>query len=71
MVLDGEEPQEVARTVGSLMSLVVAEELVAVGDETVGGPEGFKPMVIVAMIFWGVTAWFSLFVLRLIFRPAG
>lgn len=49
----------------------VAEELVAVGDETVSGPEEFEPMVIVAMIFWGVTAWFSLFVLRLIFRPAG
>jgi hypothetical protein len=49
----------------------VAEELVAVGDETVSGPEEFEPMVIVAMIFWGLTAWFSLFVLRLIFRPAG
>ena len=49
----------------------VAEELVAVGDETVSGPEEFEPMVIVAMIFWGVAAWFSLFVLRLIFRPAG
>ena len=48
-----------------------AEELVAVGDETVSGPEEFEPMVIVAMIFWGVTAWFSLFVLRLTFRPAG
>jgi hypothetical protein len=35
LVLDGEEPQEVARTVGLLMSLVVAEELVAVSRSTV------------------------------------
>jgi hypothetical protein len=25
----------------------------------------------VAMLFWGLAAWFSLFVLRLVFRPAG
>ncbi|RKY16571.1 MAG: hypothetical protein DRQ55_17710 [Planctomycetota bacterium] len=48
----------------------LAEELVAVGDDSVSGPEEFEPLVPVAMLFWGVAAWFSLFVLRLIFRPA-
>jgi hypothetical protein len=27
--------------------------------------------VLVAMLFWAIAAWFGLFVLRLIFRPAG
>jgi len=49
----------------------LAEELAAVGDDSISGPEEFEPLVPVAMLFWGVTAWFSLFVLRLIFRPAG
>ena len=49
----------------------LAEELAEVGDSSVEGPEEFEPTVIVAMVFWGVVAWFSLFVLRLIFRPAG
>jgi len=49
----------------------VAEDLVAVGDATVTGPEEFEPLVLAAMLFWGLVAWFSLFVLRLIFRPAG
>lgn len=49
----------------------VAEDLAAVGDASVTGPEEFEPVVIAAMLFWGVVAWFALFVLRLIFRPAG
>jgi len=49
----------------------VAEELAVVGDSSITGPEEFEPMVIAAMLFWGVAAWFSLFVLRLIIRPAG
>ncbi|MEA2025867.1 MAG: hypothetical protein U9O18_04180 [Chloroflexota bacterium] len=49
----------------------LAEDLAAVGDDSVSGPEEFDPLVLVAMLFWGVAAWFSLFVLRLIFRPAG
>ena len=49
----------------------VAEELAAVGDESLTGPEEFEPMVLVAMLFWGVAAMFALFVLRLIFKPAG
>ena len=48
-----------------------AEELAEVGESAVQGPEQFEPLVIVAMIFWAVTAMFALFVLRLIFRPAG
>lgn len=49
----------------------VAEDLAAATDGTVSGPEEFEPLVLVAMLFWGLVAWFSLFVLRLIFRPAG
>lgn len=49
----------------------VAEELAVVGDGTIEGPEAFEPLVLVAMLFWALAAWFSLFVLRLIFRPAG
>jgi len=49
----------------------LAEDLAAVGDESISGPGEFEPLVPVAMLFWGVAAWFSLFVLRLIFRPAG
>jgi len=49
----------------------VAEDLAEVGDASITGPEAFEPMVLVAMLFWGLVAWFVLFVLRLIFRPAG
>jgi hypothetical protein len=49
----------------------VAESIAEVGDATVSGPEAFEPSVIAAMLFWGLVAWFSIFVLRLIFRPAG
>jgi hypothetical protein len=49
----------------------VAGDLAEVGDASISGPEEFEPMVLVAMIFWGVVAWFGLFVLRLIFRPVG
>ncbi len=49
----------------------VAESIAEVGDATASGPEAFEPSVIAAMLFWGLVAWFSIFVLRLIFRPAG
>jgi hypothetical protein len=49
----------------------VVEDIAEVGDGSVTGPEEFEPIVVVAMIFWGVVASFVLFVLRLIFRPAG
>lgn len=57
--------------VGSFEITGVAEELAAVGDGTIEGPDAFEPLVLVAMLFWALAAWFSLFVLRLIFRPAG
>jgi hypothetical protein len=37
----------------------------------VSGPQAFEPIVIVAMVFWALLAGFAMFVLRLIFRPAG
>jgi hypothetical protein len=49
----------------------LAEELAQVGDGSVTGPEEFEPLILVAMLFWGVVAAFTLFVLRLIFRPIG
>ena len=49
----------------------LAEELAGVGDASISGPEEFEPIVLVAMLFWALVAWFSLFVLRLIFRPGG
>ena len=49
----------------------LAEDLAAIGDDSISGPEQFEPVVLVAMLFWGLAAWFSLFVLRLVFRPAG
>lgn len=49
----------------------LAQDLAAVGDGTIEGPQEFEPLVLVAMLFWALAAWFSLFVLRLIFRPAG
>lgn len=49
----------------------LAQDLAEVGDAAVNGPEAFEPLVLVAMLFWGAAAWFSLFVLRLIFRPVG
>ena len=49
----------------------VAEELTEVGDASISGPDEFEPMVLVAMLFWGLVAWFGLFVLKLLLRPAG
>ena len=49
----------------------VADELVEAGTTSISGPEEFEPRVIAAMLFWALVAWFSLFVLRLVFRPAG
>ena len=49
----------------------LAQDLAEVGGGSISGPDEFEPIVLVAMLFWGVAAWFSLFVLRLIFRPAG
>jgi hypothetical protein len=49
----------------------VAEELAEVGDASITGPEEFEPLILVAMLFWGVVAWFGLFVLKLLLRPAG
>jgi hypothetical protein len=46
-------------------------DLAAVGDASISGPAAFEPLVLVAMLFWAIAAWFGLFVLRLIFRPAG
>jgi hypothetical protein len=49
----------------------VAGDLAEAGDGAVSGPEELEPLVLVSMIFWGLAAMFVLFVLRLIFRPAG
>lgn len=49
----------------------LADELASVGDASLSGPEEFEPLVLVAMFFWAIASWFALFVLRLIFRPAG
>lgn len=49
----------------------LAQDLAEAGSGSISGPEEFEPIVLVAMLFWGVAAWFTLFVLRLIFRPAG
>jgi hypothetical protein len=43
----------------------------AVVDGEIVVPTEFEPAVIVAMIGWAIIAAFVLFVLRLIFRPAG
>jgi len=48
----------------------LAESIAEVGEASVRGPEEFEPEIIAAMLLWGLIAWFSLFVLRLIFRPA-
>jgi hypothetical protein len=48
----------------------LAGDLAEAGDASISGPDEFEPLVLVAMLFWGAAAWFSLFVLRLIFRPA-
>ena len=48
----------------------VAESIAEVGEASVAGPEEFEPEILAAMLFWALVAWFSLFVLRLIFRPA-
>jgi hypothetical protein len=49
----------------------LTETLFEAGAGQVSGPEEFEPIVLVAMVAWGLAAWFTLFVLRLIFRPAG
>lgn len=49
----------------------IAQDLAVAGDGTVTGPDAFEPVVLLAMLFWGIAAMFVLFVLRLIFRPAG
>lgn len=49
----------------------LAEDLAAAGSTSVTGPEEFEPMVLLAMLLWGAAAMFVLFVLRLVFRPAG
>jgi hypothetical protein len=49
----------------------VAETAVEIGEGLVSGPQAFEPVVIVAMVFWALLAGFAMFVLRLIFRPAG
>jgi hypothetical protein len=61
----------VETVLGSFEVSGLAEDLAEVGGGSVTGPEEFEPIVLVAMLFWGVAAWFSLFVLRLMFRPAG
>jgi hypothetical protein len=48
----------------------LAAGAVGIGESLVEGPEAFEPIVLLAMIAWGVLAMFVLFVLRLIFRPA-
>lgn len=49
----------------------VAESLAETGEAAVSGPDAFEPVVLVAMLFWALMAMFVLFVLKLIFRPAG
>lgn len=49
----------------------LTETLFEAGADQISGPEEFEPIVLVAMVAWGLAAWFALFVLRLIFRPAG
>jgi hypothetical protein len=49
----------------------LAETAVEIGEGLVSGPQAFEPVVIVAMVFWALLAGFTMFVLRLIFRPAG
>jgi len=49
----------------------LAQDIAEIGDASISGPEEFEPIVIVTMVAWAFAAWFSLFVLRLIFKPAG
>jgi hypothetical protein len=49
----------------------LAEDLATGGDTVITGPETFEPIVLLAMLAWAIVAMFALFVLRLIFRPAG
>jgi hypothetical protein len=49
----------------------LTESLVEAAGTAVSGPEEFEPIVLVAMVAWAVAAMFVLFVLRLVFRPAG
>jgi hypothetical protein len=48
----------------------IARGVVDVAEGQVSGPEAFEPLVLVAMLGWGLAAAFAMFVLRLIFRPA-
>jgi hypothetical protein len=49
----------------------VAEGAVDIGESLVEGPEAFEPIVLLTMVAWALLAMFVLFVLRLVFRPAG
>jgi hypothetical protein len=49
----------------------LAEGAVDIGESLVKGPEAFEPIVLLAMVAWALLAMFVLFVLRLVFRPAG
>ena len=49
----------------------MAQTAVGLGEGLVTGPQEFEPLVLVAMAGWAVAAMLAMFVLRLIFRPAG
>ena len=49
----------------------LAEQLTPTADSLVDGPTEFEPFVLIAMVLWVVVTMFSMFVLRLIFRPGG
>lgn len=49
----------------------LTESLVEAAGDAVSGPDEFEPVVLIAMVAWGLAAMFALFVLRLIFRPMG
>ena len=49
----------------------LAEQLAPTTDTLVEGPTEFEPFVLIAMLFWVVVTMFSMFILRLIFRPGG
>jgi hypothetical protein len=49
----------------------LAADLTPTADSLVEGPTEFEPFVLIAMLFWVVVTMFSMFVLRLVFRPGG
>ncbi len=49
----------------------LADQLTPDPDTLIEGPTEFEPMVPIAMVFWIGVTMFSMFVLRLIFRPQG